>query len=158
MKVLSRDKFDKYLPKEEREKQLKLIFEQAEFFPTGKLTILACRDVEDNKFLELALAAKADCIITGDKDLLVLHPFHDIPILSPSDFVNQWILNFVNVRNFDKNFPQPQRLFSTAFRVFSRKAVENRRAPLRTHNSKLNTTSPPHLLRAVVFWTPFWPF
>ena len=89
MKLLSRDKFDKYLPKEEREKQLKLIFEQAEFFPTGKLTILACRDVEDNKFLELALAAKADCIITGDKDLLVLHPFHDIPILSPSDFVNQ---------------------------------------------------------------------
>jgi hypothetical protein len=36
----------------------------------------------------LALAIKADCIVTGDKDLLVLHPFREIPILTPADFLN----------------------------------------------------------------------
>lgn len=31
-----------------------------------------CRDMEDNKFLELAKDAQAICLITGDKDLLTL--------------------------------------------------------------------------------------
>jgi len=47
--------------------------------------ISACRD--PNKFLEVAVAGKADVIVSGDKDLLVLHPFAGIPILSPGDFL-----------------------------------------------------------------------
>ena len=31
---------------------------------------------------------EADCLITGDEDLLVMSPFHDIPILTPTDFRN----------------------------------------------------------------------
>ncbi|MGN6802815.1 MAG: putative toxin-antitoxin system toxin component, PIN family [Ginsengibacter sp.] len=50
----------------------------------------ACRDPKDNKFLELAVAAKASCIITGDKDLLELHPFRGIPILTANDFLNDF--------------------------------------------------------------------
>ncbi|MGN6530740.1 MAG: PIN domain-containing protein [Ginsengibacter sp.] len=42
---------------------------------------------KDNKYLELAVHYKASCIITGDKDLLVLHPFRNIPILTASDFL-----------------------------------------------------------------------
>jgi predicted nucleic acid-binding protein len=38
--------------------------------------------------LELALDGQANCIITGDKDLLVLHPFRGITILSPKAFLN----------------------------------------------------------------------
>jgi putative PIN family toxin of toxin-antitoxin system len=38
-------------------------------------TIDICRDPKDNKFLELAISGKATHIITGDKDLLELHPF-----------------------------------------------------------------------------------
>ena len=53
-------------------------------------SITACRDSKDNKFLELAVAANASCIITGDKDLLVLHPFKNIPILSSSEFLNRF--------------------------------------------------------------------
>lgn len=53
-------------------------------------TITACRDPKDNKFLELAVAAKASCIITGDKDLLELHPFRGIPILTVNDFLNDF--------------------------------------------------------------------
>ena len=50
-------------------------------------TIVDCRDLKDNKFLELAVEAKAQCVITGDKDLLVLNPFRGIPILTPADFL-----------------------------------------------------------------------
>ena len=46
-----------------------------------------CRDPKDNKFLELAVNGQADYIVTGDKDLLVLHPFRGIPILTAKDFI-----------------------------------------------------------------------
>ena len=52
--------------------------------PTQKVT--ACRDPKDDKFLEAALVAKADCIVSGDTDLLVLNPFEEIPILRPAEF------------------------------------------------------------------------
>jgi putative PIN family toxin of toxin-antitoxin system len=53
--------------------------------PTKKVT--ACRDPKDDKFLEAALVAKADCIVSGDADLLVLNPFEEIPILRPAEFL-----------------------------------------------------------------------
>jgi predicted nucleic acid-binding protein len=46
-----------------------------------------CRDPKDDKFLELALSAQASCLVTGDQDLLVLHPFRGIPILTPAAFL-----------------------------------------------------------------------
>ena len=49
-------------------------------------TITACRDEDDNKFLEAAVSGKADCLVTHDSDLLALHPFRDIPIVSVADF------------------------------------------------------------------------
>jgi uncharacterized protein len=51
--------------------------------------ITACRDPKDNKFLELAVAAGADVIVTGDEDLEVLHPFEGIPMLKPSEFLRR---------------------------------------------------------------------
>ena len=45
-----------------------------------------CRDADDLEVLGVALASKADAIVTGDQDLLVLKKFHSIPILSPRDF------------------------------------------------------------------------
>lgn len=38
-------------------------------------------------YASLAKAAKADVIITGDKDLLVLHPFDSTQIITPADFL-----------------------------------------------------------------------
>lgn len=55
---------------------------------TPKRKITACRDPRDDKFLEAALAAEVDCIVSGDSDLLDLSPFEDIPILRPADFLN----------------------------------------------------------------------
>ena len=51
--------------------------------------ITACRDPRDDKFLEVAVAGKADAIVSGDEDLLVLHPFAGIPILSPAAFLRR---------------------------------------------------------------------
>jgi uncharacterized protein len=45
-----------------------------------------CRDPKDEKFLELA--ANADCIVSGDKDLLVLNPFRGTLILTPREFLD----------------------------------------------------------------------
>jgi predicted nucleic acid-binding protein len=45
-----------------------------------------CRDPKDNKFLELAVNGKADYLISGDQDLLILNSFEKINILSPQAF------------------------------------------------------------------------
>jgi putative PIN family toxin of toxin-antitoxin system len=49
--------------------------------------IAACRDPDDDKFIELAVNGRADAIVTGDHDLLALNPFRDIPIMTPASFV-----------------------------------------------------------------------
>jgi uncharacterized protein len=48
--------------------------------------IAMCRDPKDDKFLELAVNGKADVIVSGDADLLVLNPFRGIPIVPPATF------------------------------------------------------------------------
>ncbi len=48
-----------------------------------------CRDPKDNKFLELAVSGNATAIISGDRDLLLLHPFRDIVIVTPKAFINK---------------------------------------------------------------------
>ena len=45
---------------------------------------LGCRDPRDRPFLELAAAAQADALVTGDRDLLVLAPEFDVPIITPA--------------------------------------------------------------------------
>jgi uncharacterized protein len=85
--VFIRSKFEKYLTLEQRFAALKE-FRAKAFLINVDIAITECRDPKDNKFLELAVAAKASCIITGDTDLLVLNPFRGIPILNDSDFLN----------------------------------------------------------------------
>jgi predicted nucleic acid-binding protein len=46
-----------------------------------------CRDPKDDKYLELALAAGAETIVSSDDDLLVLHPWRGVRILRPADYV-----------------------------------------------------------------------
>lgn len=54
------------------------------------MEITACRDPRDNKLLELAVSGSASDIVTGDADLLVLHPFRGIDILAVSAFLLKW--------------------------------------------------------------------
>jgi uncharacterized protein len=50
-------------------------------------SIRACRDPRDDKFLEVAVHGHADILITGDADLLALHPFQGVAILTPASFL-----------------------------------------------------------------------
>jgi len=47
-----------------------------------------CPNKDDQKFLELAVSAKANYIITGDKDSLNLKEINKIKILSPKGFLS----------------------------------------------------------------------
>jgi len=82
-------KFDKYVSRSKRMNMLNDIEREA-LFIESEVKIAECRDPKDNKFLELAVAGKADCIVTGDKDLLVLHPFRNIRIMTPKEFLTQF--------------------------------------------------------------------
>jgi len=88
--VLFREKFDKYfVSMDERLFIINLISTKLRnFSPTEIIT--ECRDPKDNKYLELAVSANASCIISGDKDLLILNPFRNIPILNAVNFINNF--------------------------------------------------------------------
>lgn len=45
-----------------------------------------CRDPGDEPYLQTALAGRAECIVTGDADLLTLGEVEGIAILAPSEF------------------------------------------------------------------------
>jgi putative PIN family toxin of toxin-antitoxin system len=48
------------------------------------------RDPKDHIFLEATIGGKAHCLVTGDKDLLVLNDVRGIPILSPRAFLQRF--------------------------------------------------------------------
>ncbi|NIU85057.1 MAG: putative toxin-antitoxin system toxin component, PIN family, partial [Candidatus Thorarchaeota archaeon] len=66
---------------------LALLFKEADLKePTENIRI--CRDPKDDKYLELAVSGSANFLISGDKDLLDLHPFKEIRILTPEQFLS----------------------------------------------------------------------
>ena len=84
--VIHLPKFDKYLSEEERIEFLTTLVHEAELVNVVE-TVTDCRDPRDNKFLELAVSGGATHIVTGDSDLLMLHPFRGIIVVSPSMFL-----------------------------------------------------------------------
>ncbi|MCL4552686.1 MAG: putative toxin-antitoxin system toxin component, PIN family [Candidatus Marsarchaeota archaeon] len=85
--VLRRPRFNRYLGEEERLLFVTAFVRDAIVMDVTE-NLTACRDPKDDKFLELAVAGDATCIISGDRDLLVLSPFLGIPILTPQEFVS----------------------------------------------------------------------
>jgi putative PIN family toxin of toxin-antitoxin system len=84
--VLMRRKFDRYISEERR---LRFLANFLSLTTVVQVTeqIHACRDPKDDKFLELAISGGASSIISGDNDLLILHPFRHISILTPAKFL-----------------------------------------------------------------------
>ena len=84
--VLQRPKFRRYIPEISRQRILDILGAAALMLdPTERVS--DCRDVKDNKYLELGLAAAASIIVSSDEDLLVLDPWRGIRILRPADYV-----------------------------------------------------------------------
>jgi uncharacterized protein len=83
---LARPKFAKYVSEERRTAFVSEIAVLAVQIEVSGF-IKACRDPDDDKLLETALLGHADCIVTGDQDLLVLDPFLGVRIVTPSAFL-----------------------------------------------------------------------
>ena len=83
--VLSRPRF-KNIFTAERIKELFSLLDSYAIVVSPSQKVSACRDEKDNFLLEVALEGKADYLITGDEDLLVLDPFHNTRIVRPKDF------------------------------------------------------------------------
>lgn len=60
--------------------------EAGETSPRAASRTPICRDPNDTKLLALALAGRADCIVTGDRDLLTLNGAEGLSILTPQAF------------------------------------------------------------------------
>lgn len=93
LSVLARSKFAKYIQPDDIE-GLSLRIKATWFYVPILKRVNLCRDAKDDKFIELALNGNASHLITGDTDLLILHPIQNIPVINPRtfwDFINQEI-------------------------------------------------------------------
>ena len=88
IEVLGRDPFrTKYqIQPEDITALINLIRLRGELVIPGR-AVKVCRDPKDAMFLEAALAGKAEAIVSGDADLLVLNPIEGTLILRPSEFL-----------------------------------------------------------------------
>ena len=88
IEVLSRKKFERYILPQERDRFIEALVREAQLVEITE-EIHVCRDPKDDKCLELAVNGAATCLVSGDEDLLVLHPFRGISILTPDEFLRQ---------------------------------------------------------------------
>ena len=87
--VLFRPKFDKYFSIFSREIIATRFLNRFKKVNVDVI-IKECRDSKDDMFLELAVSCNAACLISGDSDLLFLHPFRNIPIINASGFLENF--------------------------------------------------------------------
>jgi putative PIN family toxin of toxin-antitoxin system len=83
--VLKRPKFRQHFSTDDIEEFLSLLYKSARIVEIH-YTIRDCRDEKDNFLLETAILGKADYIVTGDKDLLVLNPYRGKKIIGYKEF------------------------------------------------------------------------
>jgi len=85
LNVIRKPRLRKYFGTEET-KRFKGLLKVDSILVVPAKKVSVCRDTKDNILLETALEAKADFIVTGDKDLLILKSFSGIPIVNPRRF------------------------------------------------------------------------
>ncbi len=85
-RVLGRDRFDRYVTREERDAFLASLIRESSLIEISQ-AVQVCRDPEDDQILELAVNGNAAYIVTGDADLLILNPFRGIEIVTPAEFL-----------------------------------------------------------------------
>lgn len=85
-RTLERPKFDRYVSLAARREFVAFIHMASRIVEIDR-SIRACRDPADDKFLDVAINGGADLIVTGDSDLLVLHPFEGVEIITPAAYL-----------------------------------------------------------------------
>lgn len=64
------------------------LLQTAEFVTPDEQVVVVVADPTDNKFLEAAAAGKVNYIVSGDRHLLDLGSFREIPIITGKDFID----------------------------------------------------------------------
>lgn len=85
IEVAQRPKFGKFFTSADLENLLALFDVYGEWVQVVSSVDL-CRDAKDNFLLALAKDGKADYLITGDQDLLIIKKFEDTDILTYAEF------------------------------------------------------------------------
>lgn len=85
VEVVKRPKLKKYFAEDDLRQMLELIDQYADII-TVTSDVKVCRDENDNFLLSLALDSKANYLITGDNDLLVINQFMDTRIITISQY------------------------------------------------------------------------
>jgi uncharacterized protein len=70
----------------EADEVVALLRQNSEIVTPAPLESRVCRDPDDDQILATALSGNADCLVTGDKDLLAIGQFRTIPIMRPAEF------------------------------------------------------------------------
>jgi putative PIN family toxin of toxin-antitoxin system len=84
--VLNRPKFARLIDPSRSSRLIQVLNARGTWFvPTTP--VFDCRDAKDNKYLELALEARASVMLSGDDDLLTLDPWRGIRILQPAEYL-----------------------------------------------------------------------
>ena len=86
LEVIAREKFDRYVSAEARERSAVILLRDGEFV-TPRRSFRVCRDAKDDKVLDAAYAGDAGAIVSGDADLISLGSFEGIPILTPARYL-----------------------------------------------------------------------
>ena len=84
------EEFGRRLPKAHPEAILQFLGVYGELIQPGEATMGVCRDPDDEKFIDCFLAAKADWLVSGDRDLLELED-RRVRVLSPRAFCDRFL-------------------------------------------------------------------
>ncbi len=74
------------VPEEIVQEALNLILEASQLVHPAGTAFKVCRDEDDNQILACALSAKADYLVSGDRNLLKIGSFKKLKIVSPREF------------------------------------------------------------------------
>jgi len=89
--VLNRRQFRRYVDEEDIRGFLDALTREAQWVePTAAIKV--CWDPDDDKILDLAVSGAASFVVTGDSDLLALHAYQGIDILSPAQCLELQLL------------------------------------------------------------------
>jgi uncharacterized protein len=89
--VLQRPKFDRYQGLPQRQGFLELLIQYSHIVEVDAHSVQisqgACRDPKDEQFLALALSSHAVALVSSDNDLLTMHPWNNVAIITPAAFL-----------------------------------------------------------------------
>ena len=84
--VLGRDKFDRYVLREDRDAFVESLVRESRLVEITEF-VRECRDPDDDQVLDVAVNGDAEYVVTGDADLLQMDPFRGVRIVTPAEFL-----------------------------------------------------------------------